>query len=153
MSNKVSFKRVLLTEASAFFLLAFPAFFLFVALLIFGIKYYPLNSVSLMDFVNAFIVLVVSMFIFLSVAYWWYAVINKTLRLGCEIPAEINEKTESLIPLIGIKYTFEHGGKKYCHTADFVSNKRTREVASKTEIVVMFDVSKNRSFIKSAYMD
>lgn len=150
---RVKFRQVLLTEASIFFLIAFPVFFLLFALLLFGVKNYPFDLLTMTELFDAFLVLAFSIILFASIAYWWFSAIKRAFRLGCEVVANVKDTSESIIPLIGIQYTFDYQGKTYNHSADFLSRKRTRMLANKSEVIVIFDIEKKRSFIKGAYID
>ena len=82
---------------------------------------------------------------------WWVYVIKHTFKTGVEISAQSKKMNLKYVLGLGIKYSFEYQGKKIKHIASLVSNKRTKELAGKESLKIIYNPKKDVSFIKELY--
>ncbi len=153
MNSSPQLKKIIKNDISAFMCTWPPVLFAALSVFLFVKSEVDKHQHSWLEilFTGIIIFTVISLCLWPFILWWW-RVIYKTFKNGIEINAISTKMNLNFVLGIGIKYTFDYKGTKIEHIPSLVSNKKTRELANKKFILIIYNPEKNISFIKDAYI-
>ncbi len=81
---------------------------------------------------------------------WWWHMIRTTFIRGTVTSANVTKTTDSVLYL-HIHYSFFVGEKEHNHFANLLKNEKTKKIIHSKQASVVYDSSKNLSFLVDAY--
>lgn len=128
-----------------------PKYPLILGTCLFFIKYYPYGSVASDEFIATVMIFCAS-FIGVPIAIFRYYKTTRLVYDGVVIPASVIYIDEFIKPWFAIRYKFNYDGASYVKTRVYIYSIRTKHLANKKDVVILFNPSNGWSHIRDVFL-
>lgn len=137
------------TEYPVFLLAYLPALFAIASTVTLLQMYFPYEDLTKDNVLMLFFTPLLSVVGFPFILWWWY-MIRRTFTRGIVTSANVTKTTDSVLYL-HIHYSFFVGEKEHSHYANILKNEKTKKIVHNEKVSIVYDISKNLSFLVDAY--
>jgi hypothetical protein len=137
------------TEYPVFLLAYLPALLAIASIVTLLQMYFPYEDLTKENILMLVFTPLLSIVGFPFILWWWY-MIRRTFIRGIVTSARVTKTTDSVLYL-HIHYSFLIGEKEHNHLANFLKNEKTKKIVCSKNVSVVYDSSKNLSFLVDAY--
>ena len=148
MVKSPSMIKAMHTEYPVFLLAYLPTLFAVTATITLLHMYFPYEDLTKDKILMLVFTPLLSVVGFPFILWWWY-IIRRTFVRGIVISANVTKTTDSVL-YFHIHYSFFVGEKEHNHFANLIKNEKTKKFIYSKKASVVYDSSKNLSFLLDA---
>jgi hypothetical protein len=149
--NYIPSKKELYQTDQILFSIAFVSFVFTIAIILMLLqKYFPFDSMVMEDYLTFFLYPLVAC---VALPYFFYRCnrIRSLFLKGEEVVAQVIFMDDDLMPWFVIRYEFIYEDKIYNQALTIMYTKKSKKIAEKNDLVVMFDPICKRSYIRDVF--